>query len=224
MATLPVKTGLLGRLAPEAERFIYRHILGVQPDPDHWPQPDDVGMLPVPNGIVLTDKAGRTFILDREFSELWHHRRTAVGAAAFRFAENGEYDCGWRIADVAARFVERCDPTAFDCVTIIPPPITFGQTRILPWIGARLAQILNVANEPSLIETTAPIAAHPDLARKPALLTNEMFNISQATAPYLAGSRVLLIDWRYHKGHTLLAIARMLRKRGADVTRFAFLG
>ena len=60
--------GLLAHVAPQAGRFINRNILGLQPDPDHWPMPHNAGSLPVPTGITLSDDAGQTLILDREFT------------------------------------------------------------------------------------------------------------------------------------------------------------
>lgn len=224
MAARKVNTGLLARVAPQVERFINRNILGIEPDPDHWPAPPDCGSLPVPDGITLADDAGETLILGREFTSGWPHRRTVIGAHAYRFEENGEYDCGWRLADVASRFIRMHSASNFDLVTIVPPPDTFGHVRVLPWIAKRLAQMLEIAYQPELFEAAGPVAAHPDLVRRPTLPLTEMFRIGNANVARLKGARVLLVDWRRHKEKTLLTLARMLRKKDAQVTRFVWLG
>ena len=219
-----VNGGLLARVAPQAGRFINRNILGLQPDPDHWPMPHNAGSLPVPTGITLSDDAGQTLILDREFTRAWPRRRTAIGAHAFRFEENSEYDCGWRLANVASRFIRRHGTPEFNLAGIVPPPDTFGHLRVLPWAAQRLTQLLEIAFQPKLFETAGPLAVHPDRARRPTLPLTEMFRIGNTSATQLTDTRVLLIDWRRHSGKTLLTLARMLRKKGAQVVRFVWLG
>jgi hypothetical protein len=211
-------------MAPLVERFVHRHILGLQPDPDHWPVPHDVGGLAVPAGMTFSDDAGQTLILANEFYPTWPRRRTAIGAHAYRFEENGELDCGWRLADVAARFLrDRC-PRGFDLAVIVPPPDTYGCRRILPWVAERLARVLDIQFKPALFETACPLAAHPDRTRRPTLPITEIFQISHTPDVPLKDARVLLLDWRRHSGKTLLILARILRKCGAEVMRFTWLG
>ncbi len=224
MCALTANVGLLARVAPQAERFINRNILGLQPDPDHWPMPHNCGSLPVPEGMTLNDDTGQTLILDREFMSTWPHRRTTIGAHVFRFEENSEYDCGWRLADVASRFIRRHGGPEFDLAGIVPPPDTFGHVRVLPWVARRFAQLLKVSFQPDLFETTCPLSVHPDRQRRPALPLTEMFRIGNASITQLKDARVLLIDWRIQNGKTLLTLARLLRKKGAQVARFAWLG
>jgi hypothetical protein len=211
-------------MAPLVERFVNHHILGLQPDPDHWPVPHDVGSLPVPTGTTLSDDAGRTLILANEFSPTWPRRRTVAGAHAYRFEENGEFDCGWRLTDVAARFLRTRFPRAFDLAGIVPPPDTYGVRRVLPWVAERLARSLDIPFEPVLFETTCPLAAHPDRTGRPTRPMTGIFQINDTLDVRLKDSRVLLMDWRRHSGKTLLILARMLRRKGAEVVRFAWLG
>jgi hypothetical protein len=224
MRVLTANAGLLARVAPQAGRFINRNILGLQPDPDHWPMPHNAGSLPVHRGITLSDDTGQTLILDHEFTRAWPRRRTAIGAHAFRFEENSEYDCGWRLADVASRFLRRHGTPKFDLAGIVPPPDTFGHVRVLPWVARRLALLLGSSYQSDLFETTCPLAVHPDRVRRPALPLTEMFRIGNASITQLKDARVLLIDWRRHSGKTLLTLARMLHKKGAQVVRFVWLG
>ena len=224
MTTVRANSGRLAHVAPQVERFINRHFLGLQPDPDQWPAPLDLNRLTVPAGIVLNDETGQTLILSHEFMPAWHRRRTAVGAHAYRFERNGEYDCGWRLAGVAARFIRRHGHSALDFAGIVPPPGAYGSRRVLPWVAERLARTLDIAFEPSLFETACPLGNHPDVTKRLLLPLTEMFRINDAYDSKLANARVLLIDWRLHRGRTLLTLARMLRKKGAEVLRFTWLG
>lgn len=223
MEARTVSVGLVSRVVPQLERFINRQILGIEPDIDHWPPPPDVGSLPVPAGLILSDEAGQTLILGHESSATRPRRRTVMGAQAFRFEKNLEYDCGWRLCDVAARFIRRHTDEPFDCLTIVPPPDTFGQIGILPWLAARLAQSLGISYQPDIFETTSPLAVHPDASRRATLPLTETFRIGRAHAGNVKDARVLLIDWRHHSGRTLLTLTRMLRKKGAEVVRFVWL-
>ncbi len=224
MAGHTINSGVIARVAPQLERFINRQILGIEPDPDHWPIPHDVASLSVNGGFTLTDEAGPTMILGCEFTPKRLRRRTVTGAHAYRFEENLEYDCGWRLCDAAARFIRREMAGAINYVTTVPPPDTFGQVRVLPWLAQRLANLLQVDYLPNLFVTSGPLAVHPDLVRRPALPLAEMFRLNPECPARLDGARILLIDWRRHSGRTLLTLTRMLRRKGAEVARFAWLG
>jgi hypothetical protein len=219
-----MKTALPGRLIDRAGRFVNRHVLGLQTDPDFLPQPSDCASIPVPLGFSAGDDAGPVWILDKEYLPAWHHRRTVVGAQAYRFEYNEEYDCGWRLADVAARFLRMQvggdDPAI---VTIVPPPAVYAPVTVLPWLGTRLSQLLNLRFAPALFDVACPLHAHPDTIRHPRLPLSEVFRISGEAGVDLEGQRVLLIDWRYHQGRTLSTLARLLRRRKAEVVRFAWL-
>jgi hypothetical protein len=219
-----IGTGLIAHVVPDLERLLNRHVLGVQPDPDAWPRPRDIGRLPTPTGIETVDDDGRMLILAREFTHAWHRGRTAIGAHAYRFEQNREYDCGWRLADVAARLLAAEEATPIDLVTIVPPPDTYGRRRVLPWIAARLADLLDAKYEPNLLSTVCPLAKHPDIAQRLKLAPTDVFRINDTVNVPLDGQRVLLTDWRHYRGKTLRLLSRLLGKQGADVIRFAFLG
>jgi len=72
--------------------------------------------------------------------------------------------------------------------------------------------------------TAGPLAVHADSVRRPTLPMTEMFRIEADHASRLDGVHVLLIDWRRHSGRTLLTLTRMLRRKGAQVVRFVWLG
>lgn len=178
----------------------------------------------MPAGIAADDDAGPVWILDNERLPAWHRRRTVIGAQAFRFEQNEEYDCGWRMADVAARFVDsRCENPPPMLVAIVPPPPVYAPVPVLPWLGNRLAQLLEVRFVPELFAACAPFPSHPDLIPHAKVPPSGLFRVKGDAVRDLAGVRVLLIDWRYHHGRTLSTLARMLRRSGADVTRFVWL-
>ena len=95
---------------------------------------------------------------------------------------------------------------------------------MLPWVAERLTLIMDIPYEPSLFETACPLGSHPDVSRHLPLPLTEMFRINDACVSKLENARVLLIDWRLHSGRTLLTLARMLRKKGAEILRFTWLG
>lgn len=224
METRTVNAGLVTRIVPQLERFINRQILGIEPDPDHWPAPPDLGSLAIPAGTFLSDDAGQTLILGCEYSSGWPRRRTVIGAQAFRFENNHEYDCGWRLCDVAARFIRRHASDDFNLLTIVPPADTYGQLRSLPWLAGRVAKSMEIPYLPDVFESVGPLAVHPDALRRPTIPLTELFRVADSHAPRLKNSRVLLIDWRRHSGRTLLTLTRMLCGKGAAVVRFAWLG
>lgn len=213
-----------GQYIAKVGRFLNRHVFGLQFNPDDWPPPSDCSSIPVPDGISLEDDAGPVWTLADEFLPAWHHRRTVVGAQAYRFEYNEEYDCGWRLADVAARFLQT-QTTSDDLpiVTIVPPPAVYAPVAVLPWLGAHLADLLGARFEPALFDVSCPFHLHPDIIPHPKPPLSEMFGIWAESDINLAGRRVLLIDWRYHQGRTLSTLARLVRRRDARVVRFSWL-
>jgi hypothetical protein len=215
---------LIDRVASSAERLIDRHIFGLQTDPNFWPPPSDCASIPVPVGINTSDDAGPAWILDNESLPAWHGRRTVIGAQAFRFECNEEYDCGWRLADVAARFLRLlCHGNDPGIITIVPPPTIYTPVPVLHWLGTRLAQSLDAGFVPGLFEAACPFHVHPDDIPHPKLTLSAMFRVNGDAGVNLQSQRVLLIDWRYHQGRTLTTLARLLRRSHAEVVRFAWL-
>ncbi len=214
----------IDRFASGARRLIDRHIFGLTTDPDSWPKPDDLGSIPLPEGIPLDDDAGHVWILDNERLSAWHRLRTVIGAQAFRFEQNEEYDCGWRLVDVAARFLQsHGDDWNAALVAMVPPPPVYTSIPVLPWLGARLATTIDARFVPDLFAASAPYPTHPDVIPHAKMPPSGLFRIKGSSESNLAGVHVLLIDWRYHHGRTLSTLARMLRRSGADVVRFAWL-
>lgn len=217
------RTGLIANIAPDLERFLNRHVLGVDVAPDYWPKPRDISTLPIPNGFDIADDAGSGWILAREYHDGWPKRRTAVGAHGYRFAHNREFDCGWRLVDCAARLIRANMESDFACVTILPPANVFRANEILPWLAVRLAGELNTAFIPDLFTAVCPLAVHPDVARHLRVPSTNVFVLNDQSPVHLGGARVLLLDWRYHSGRTLRALAGLMRRRGAEVTRLVWL-
>ena len=210
------------RLVPAFERFANRYLLGLQPDPDIWPEPANLKSIPVPPGIALEDSYGPTWSLDREHVPAWHRRRTTVGAQAYRFSHHTEYDCGWRLVDTATRLLDRKDIGSIDLVVTVPQPLAFGRTHLLEWLGQRLAAAMEARFVPNLFTVTTPYSIHPDV-RRPALPLAEVFTLGDTPDVPLDRMRVLLIDWRFHRGRTLTTLARKLTQCDATVARFTWL-
>lgn len=213
---------VIGRVAPELERFLHRHILGIAPHPDQWPPPHDCASLPAPPGYDVSDETGPAWVLAHEHMHAWHHRRTTLGAQGYRFAHNGDFDCGWRLADVAARFVRERQNDNFDFITLLPPPPVHRSQYELPWIAQRLAERLASPFVPNLFAAVAPFAEHPDTARYLSVPGASLFVLSRETDTQLNGASVLLVDWARHTGHTLRSLAQQLKRKGATVVRFTW--
>lgn len=212
---------VISRIVPGWKRFIDRHVLGERPDPDHWPEPHDVARLPVPTGIDHADAVGPAWVLGREFLPEWHRRRTGLGAQAYRFTRNEEYDCGWRLVDVAFRFLcVRTTDHRPGLVTIVPSPPVTTPVRTLEWSAERLAGRFDAAYAPELFAAVAPIGGHADLVKRLPVAPSELYEMS-GTAD-LEGRLVLLVDWQWHHGRTIAILARKLERAGARVVRFAW--
>ncbi|MEW5702812.1 MAG: hypothetical protein AB1792_11375 [Candidatus Zixiibacteriota bacterium] len=163
-----------------------------------------------------------TWSLDHEFAQGWPRRRTVIGAQAYRFARNEEYDCAWRLADVAARFLlGKSSDRRIDEVALIPPPAIYAPVPVLEWLGKRLAERLNARFRRSLIAAVAPLGAHADVEPHLPVPLGELYRVD-ASAP-IQGKTIMLVDWRWHQGRTLRTVAAMLRRGGADVVGFTWL-
>jgi len=218
-----IRAAVIERLAPEMERFLNRYILGLEPDPDHWPEPPDIGSLSVPSGLPREDEFGLAWTLDPEFIPNPIKRRTVIGAHAYRFTHNREYDCGWRLVDVTARFLRAQDAEAIDLVTFIPPPPVFSHVDALGWSAKRLAGCLGAEFAPCLIQSASPLTVHPDTVARPNIPLAEMYTLSPTHGLSLAGRSLLLLDWRWHRGRSITTVGRLLAHHKAAVTRFTFL-
>lgn len=227
-----MKAGLAAHAVLGLERLIFRHILGLQPDPDCWPVPIGINRLAVPQGIDTADALGPVWSLDAEFMRAWHHRRTPIGAHAFRFEQNGEYDCGWRLADVAARFLQEHDRSdGLTMLTIVPPAPVYRRVSVLPWLGRRLAELLRLQYVPDAFDMTRPLPGHPDsvfgvnrdAASRPKITLDELYRMPDETVSQFSNQRVLLTDWRLHAGRTLTTLTRLLQRHNAEVVRFTWL-
>jgi len=214
--------GVIARLREGLSRLVNRHVLGLAPDPDTWPEPPDVDCLPIPAGVDHSSDLGPARSLDCEFTRAWHRRRTVIGAQAYRFEHNEEYDCGWRLVDVAARFLRQSQPdTYIDLVSLVPPPPVYAPVPVLAWVGKRLALRLNTEFLPELLTATAPFGTHPDLAPRLPVPLGELYRLDDPA--FIRGKTLLLIDWCWHKGRTMKTITKLLRQNGAHVVCFTWL-
>ncbi|HUU46812.1 MAG TPA: phosphoribosyltransferase [Acidobacteriota bacterium] len=213
---------VIGRVTPQLERFINLHILGLRPDPDTWPEPHNVDCLAIPEGLDRSNTHGPAWILTREHTASWHHRRTMIGMHAYRLAETEDYDCGWRLVDVAYRFLAaHLGERTIDLVTIIPPPPVYARVAVLEWSAERLAKRLGARYVPTLFEPAAPIGKHPDLVDRLPVIPVEFYSIAEPIT--FRDKTVLLADWRWHEGRMMTILARRLVRAGAEVVRFAWL-
>lgn len=214
-------TDLIHKLGVRVERFVVRHALGLMPDPESWPEPADASALPMPVGMEKTAENLRGRVLDREFCPSWPHRRTVIGAHGYRFEENGEYDCGWRLIDLAARLLRsQIDPPP-EILMIVPPAPVFRPTSALDWSGERLARKLGCTYRPDLLGTAAPLADHADRLTKLPAPWGDLYRLNRPESVF--GKRVLLCDWRWEKGKSMMAISKLLRHAKAEVVCFAWM-
>jgi len=216
-----VNTALVQQLGYRLERLIARHTLGLMPDPVTWPMPLDIDSLPLHKGL---EKSGEKFtgrVLDTEFLDRWPHRRTVVGAHAYRFETNGEYDCGWRLANLAARFIQAETMQPYDLLITIPPPQVYRSVQTLEWSGERLARLLDCIFRPDLISLSAPLSDHADRLTKLPAPWGDLFRLNRPESVF--NKRVLLCDWHWEKGKSMTAVSKLLRHAGADVLCFAWL-
>lgn len=211
----------IGVLISRFERLLYRHILGIAPDPETWPPPNDLSSLPLPPGFEKSGENLHGWVLAREFSSRWPRRRTVVGASAYRFEVNAEYDCGWRLVDLARRFLNSPPAPAFDLVTIVPPPQVFQPVHALEWSGERLARLLNSTFRPDLFIVSAPLIDHADRLSKLPTSWGDLYRLSRPESVFK--KNVLLIDWHWEKGKSLWALTKLLRHAGAEVVCFAWM-
>jgi hypothetical protein len=212
----------ISSIAPQLTQFLQRHILGLKPDPETWPAPSDIDALPIPDAISHNDAAGAATILATEKTTTWPKRRTSIGAQAYRLIHNGEYDCGWRLVDLAYRFLsEQYADDKPEIVTILPPPPVTASVPALNWCTKRLAERLDALYLPNLFDPVAPIGRHPDLTSKLPTIPAEFYNM--ASTVRLTGKVILLCDWRWHQGRMITMLARQLAKAGAAPIRFTWL-
>ena len=214
-------TALIHRISARVERFVYRQILGLGPDPETWPPPADVAALLLPPGIekIGENLCGR--VLDKEFCGRWPGRRTAIGAHAYRFETNGDYDCGWRLVNVAERTINAADARRPELLITVPPAPVYRAVLTLEWSGERLARLFDCAFRSDLIGTSAPLADHADRLAKPPSPWGDLYRLNRPESVF--GKRVLLCDWRWEKGKSMAAISKLLRHAGAEVVCFAWM-
>jgi hypothetical protein len=221
MFTRSAAHSLLRRLPIHLERLAHRHILGLTPDPDSWPAPQDCDSIPLPSGIEKTGELIRGWVLDREFSGDWPRRRTVIGAQAFRLDTNGEYDCGWRLVSLAERFLKQRLESPIDIVIPLPPPQIYRQVPCLEWSSERLARALGSTFRPDLIEVSAPLMDHADRLSKLPVSWGDLFILTRPESVF--NKQVLICDWRWEKGKSLTALTKLLRHAGAEVVCFAWM-
>jgi hypothetical protein len=210
------------RISTRIERVLYGRILGLAPDPETWPPPDNVSSLPVPDGLEKFAENLSGWVLEPEFGPRWPRRRTVIGAHAYRLEENAEYDCGWRLVDVAARFLRPRLLSHPDIVSIVPPPQLFQAVHSLEWAGERLAHSLDSTFRPDLFTISAPLNGHADRLAKLPAPWGGLYGLARPESVF--NKNILLIDWRWEKGKSLWALSKLLRDAGAPVVCFAWMG
>lgn len=209
------------QLPVRLQRFAYRHLLGLSPDPETWPAPTDRDCIPLPLGIEKSGEQLHGWVLDREFTEGWPRRRTVVGAQAYRLESNGEYDCGWRLVSLAERYIRGRQETQIDIVIPVPPPQIFRQVPQLEWTCERLSRSIGAAFRPDLIEVSAPMMDHADKLTGLPVPWGDLFVLTRPESVF--NKRVLLCDWRWERGKSLTALTKLLRHAGAEVVCFAWM-
>lgn len=209
------------QLPVQLQRFAYRYILGLTPDPELWPAPADRDSIPLPSGIEKSGEQLHGWVLDREFTGGWPRRRTVIGAQAYRLESNGEYDCGWRLVSLAERYIRVRQETQIDIVIPVPPPQIFRTVSQLEWTCERLSRSLGATFRPDLIELAAPLMDHADrLARTP-VPWGDLFGLTRPESVF--NKRILLCDWRWERGKSLTALTKLLRHAKAEVVCLAWL-
>jgi predicted amidophosphoribosyltransferase len=203
------------------QRFVNRHLLGLAPDPESWPPPDDFDSLPLSPGREKSGEILKGWVLDREFGMRWPHRRTVIGAQAYRFEANAEYDCGSRLVDLAGRFLDSLSSSHFDILMLVPPPQIFRPVNAVEWAGERLSRRLGAAFRPDLLVGSAPLNDHADRLRKLPVPWGDLYRLTRPESVF--NKRILLVDWRWEKGKTMTALSKLLRHAGAEVVCFAWM-
>ena len=212
----------IAHLGKNLDRLAHRYLLGEAPNPESWPPPSDVDALALTEGQDKSDGDFAAWVIAREFTEGLTHRRTPIGAQAYRLAENGEYDCGWRMVDLAHRFVAAHSTNAtWDIVTIIPPSPVFTPTPVLEWSAERLARLRGARFRPDLFAMAAPLRDHPDRLRKLPLPLADLMILTYPESVY--AKKVILADWRWEQGRAMSAASKLLRRAGAEVFCLAWL-
>lgn len=212
---------LLKRIPVQLERLAHRHILGLTPDPETWPAPPGIDSIPLPSGIETFGEQLRGWALDREFAGRWPKRRTVIGAQAYRLETNGEYDCGWRLENLADRFLKSRLEPQIDVLIPVPPPQIYRQVPCLEWTSERLAQSLGATYRPDLIEASAPLMDHADRLSKLPVSWGDLFVLTRPESVF--NKRILLCDWRWERGRSLTALTKLLRHAGAEVVCFTWM-
>ena len=149
------------------------------------------------------------------------YKRTVIGAHAYRFDINGEYDCGWRLINLAGRFITANAASPHDILATVPPIPIFRPISTLEWAGERLARDMNCTFRPDLIGVSAPLADHADRLRTPPVPWGDLYRLNRPESVY--GKHVLLCDWRWEKGKSMTAMSKLLRHAGAEVVCFAWM-
>jgi hypothetical protein len=203
------------------QRLVYRHILGLTPDPETWPVPADRDSIPLSSGIEKSGEQLHGWVLEKEFSNGWPRRRTIVGAHAFRFLTNGEYDCGWRLVSLAERYIKGKPGAQIDIIIPVPSPQIFRPVADLEWTCERLSRSIGATFRPDLVEVAAPLMDHADRLFKRPVPWGDLFVLTRPESVF--NRRVLLCDWRWERGKSLTALTKLLRHAGAEVVCFAWM-
>lgn len=209
------------RISEQFKRVVVRYVLGMTPDPETWPAPAAAESIPLPSVIEKSAENLHGWVLDREFSERWFRRRTNVGARAYRLEVNGEYDCGWELVHLAERLLRSRLDERPELVMPVPPAPVFRRVHALEWSTERLARLLATSYRPDLISVSAPLVDHPDRISRLPVTWGDLYRLSRPESVF--NKRILLCDWRWEQGKAMMALAKLLRKAGAEVVCFAWM-
>lgn len=203
------------------ERVIGQRVGGVAPDPESWPPPGDCDRLQLVPAVEKSFDDMRAWVLGHELQGDWIRRRTTLGAQAYRLESNGEYDCGWRLVSLAARFIQSAHERRPDLLIPVPRAQVFSPVDALDWCCSRLASSVGATYRPDLIALSAPLSDHPDRLSHMPVTWGELFRITRPATVF--GKHILLCDWRWERGKSMMALSKVLRKAGAEVVCFAWM-
>jgi hypothetical protein len=143
-----------------------------------------------------------------------------VGAQSYRLETNGEYDCGWRLVNLAERFLKQKFDSQIDIMIPVPAPQVFSRVPCLEWCGVRLARNLGATFRPDLIELSAPLLDHADRLGHIPVPWGDLYSLTRPSSVFQ--KHILLCDWSWERGKCLTALTKLLRHAGAEVVCFAW--